>query len=300
MVLLCIVVLHLEVLLIATNRLRLQHGDSLKLSNLYSCKHPTLLDIVELQTDQDDIYLQYVNTLTSTSLDIADVLYKECNIWYEDIKNEWTFFIEKGLSSQRIVNMYKISDNGEKSFPETTYLIDKEIGNALAFFFNTTNEYAVLLKDEQMSLVNVNKESEQLYNYTGKSFIFTEIFYKMTQQFLSEINWTSTKDHQVVHGGTRRAKKYILEMEYKARIDDARKQRKPSVTLDSIVSALVAKGMSYDTIWHLPIYMVYDQYQRQVQLNQWDNTMRALSSGNLNTKKNPINWDKINWSRVLN
>lgn len=282
-----------------TNRLVLQHGDSLKLSQLYSCKHPTLLDIEQLQTSNGNLYLQYVNTLTSTSLDIADILWKECNIWYEDIKNEWQFFIEKGLTSQKAIEMYKETSDGEKTLPEPTLLIDEVVGDALAFFLGTSNQYAVKINDGNMSLVNVTEISKFLYFYTENSFVLTEMSYHLIQQFLSEINWTAKKDYNVIHGGTKRAKKYILEMEYKARIDDAKRHRE-TITLDSIVSSLIAKGLSYKEIWDMPIYMIYDQYQRHVQLNQWDNTMRTLSSGNLDTKKHPINWNKINWSRVLN
>lgn len=282
-----------------TNRLVLQHGDSFPLSSLYFCKHPKLVDIVSLQTTNENVYLQYVNVLTATSLDIADILWKECNIWYEDIKNEWKFFIEKGLITQTEIQIYKEYSNGEKTLPEPSMLIDEMIGNALSFFINTTNKYAIRIKDDTMSLVNVTKVSKNLYKYNENSFVLTEMSYHMIQQFISEINWLSKKDHDVVHGGTKRAKKYILEMEYKARIDNAKRHRE-TITLDSIVSSLIAKGVSYDEIWNMPIYMIYDQYQRHVQLNQWDNTMRTLSSGNLDTKKHPINWDKINWSRVLN
>ena len=110
-----------------TNRLVLQHGDSLKLSQLYSCKHPTLLDIEQLQTPNGNLYLQYVNTLTSTSLDIADILWKECNIWYEDIKNEWQFFIEKGLTSQKAIEMYKeTSDGGLAKYYDRILVDSKE------------------------------------------------------------------------------------------------------------------------------------------------------------------------------
>lgn len=282
-----------------TNRLVLQHGDSFPLSDLYSCKHPKLIDIVNLQINNNNLYLQYVNTLTSTSLDIADILWKECNIWYEDIKNEWKFFIEKGLTTQTEIRIYKEYSDGSKTFPEPSMLIDDIVGNALAFFLNTSNKYAVRFNDDIMSLVNVTEVSKNLYKYNEQSFVLTEVSYHVIQQFISEINWLSKKDHNVVHGGTQRAKRYILEMEYKARIDDAKRHRE-LVTLDSIVSSLIAKGISYKEIWDMPIYMIYDQYQRHVQLNQWDNTMRTLSSGNLDTKKHPINWNKINWSRVLN
>ena len=281
-----------------TNRLVLQHGDALPLSRLYSCKHPTLLDIAKLQTSTDNLYLQYVNILTTTSLDIADILWKECNVWYEDIKDEWKFFVEKGLTAQNTVEIYKESEDG-KTLPEPSILIDRGVGRALSFFIGTSDLYALKLKDDDISLVNVEPISKTLYKYTDNSFVLTKISYHLIRQFLSEINWTAKKDYNVVHGGTKRAKKYILEMEYKARLDDAKRHRE-TITLDSIVSSLIAKGISYKEIWNMPVYMVYDQYQRHVQFNQWDNTMRAMSSGNLDTKKHPVNWDKINWSRVLN
>ena len=36
-----------------------------------------------------------------------------------------------------------------------------------------------------------------------------------------------------------------------------------------------------------------------VKIEEYNNTMSALYAGGIDTKKNPINWDKINWSSVI-
>lgn len=281
------------------NNLFLQSGAPLKISNLYNCKHPTLNDIRELELKDSNLYSEYVSALTSTILDIADVLWVECKVFYEDIQDEWKFFVERSVNTEKTVKICKQYEDGNRSFPEYTYLINDTVRNAFNFFLNTSGEYVLIPEDDIFSVVNISNIENDTYIYNNKNLVLNKINFGIIQNFISKINWINTKDHQVVHGGTKRAKKYILEMEYKARVDDARRA-KQNVTLDSIVSSLIAKGTPYKMIWEYPIYMIYDQYHRYIQFDGWTNTNNALCSGNLDTKKNPIKWDKINWSRVLN
>ena len=46
--------------------------------------------------------------------------------------------------------------------------------------------------------------------------------------------------------------------------------------------------------------MIYELYYRYIKIDDWKNTMQALHSGCIDTKKNPIEWEKINWSSVIN
>ena len=46
--------------------------------------------------------------------------------------------------------------------------------------------------------------------------------------------------------------------------------------------------------------MIYDLYRRLSKVDEYNGTMRALYSGCIDTKKNPINWDKVNWAAIIN
>ena len=74
------------------NSLSLFRGKSLKFSESISFKHPTLSEIEELGEDR---YNQLVSCLCTSSIDIADILWFDMKIWYEDIKDEWEFFIQR-------------------------------------------------------------------------------------------------------------------------------------------------------------------------------------------------------------
>ena len=283
------------------NRLFLQNGCSLNLYKDYCIYHPILKDIVGLCSThtENTLYDSYVSILTTTSLDIADLLWVENKIWYEEIKEEFDFFLEKTTIESRPISLYKIVTNN-KEIPYQTIIINKEISDALNFFLKLDLTYAIAKENNHCFIVSVNKIHNELYYYDDNSFRFTGYYYEIVKDYIKAINWCHNKDYDVLHGGTKYAKKYILESEYKRRIDDIKKKRKSTVTLDSIVSSLVAKGVRYDDIWNFPIYFIYDLYYRYSQFENWNNTMMALYSGNIDTKKNPINWDKINWSKVIN
>lgn len=92
----------------------------------------------------------------------------------------------------------------------------------------------------------------------------------------------------------------LLEQEYRRRESREKNNRKSNVDLGSLVSALIARGQPYKEIWDYPIYMIYDLYRRLSKVDEYNGTMRALYSGCIDTKKNPINWDKVNWAAIIN
>lgn len=285
------------------NKLFLQHGNNMPLYKNFYIKHPKLIDIVELQGTEKDLYSSYISVLTSTSLDIADILWVEQQIWYEDIKNEWLFFIEKACIESKEITFYKKNidkDNDNiKSIPNKSILINDDFCKAIGFFTDVSTDYIVYNTDDNMVLLSVNKDSDGFYYYTDNSFMFTEYCYNICKQFLSKINWIDNKDYDVIHGGTKYAKKYILQNEYNCRMDDLKRHKPPLITLDSITSSLMAKGISPKEIWDLPIYLIYNLYYRYIQFESWNGTTQALYNGCVDTKKHPINWEKINWSKII-
>lgn len=281
------------------NKLNLLHGDSLKLFNGYELKHPTLRDIVELNTGDEHRYDEYLSYLTTTSLDIADILWAEQKIWFEDIKSEWIFFVERNLNLEKCVPLYRTLDDGKYTLPQKGYFIDDNTYKALSFFIGVEGEIAVYIDNEQYLLVKIHPGVYDMYTFTTEDIVLTELSYTMCRDGLKLFNRIEGKNDDVVHGASKIVKKTMLKYAYINRMDDLKKKRNPDVTLDSIVSSLIARGISYNEIWDFPIYTVYDQYYRQIHFDQWNSTMAALASGNIDTKKNPIRWDKINWSRVI-
>lgn len=297
------------------NSLSLQRGRGLFLNAKYSVKHPTLGEIENLDYDKYeqglvneygyDKYNQLLYALILNSKDLADILWFENQIWYEDIKSEWDFFIQRALAQTKII---EVDMNIEDIQGRTKAIaIDGNIKEALNFFLDidgefiliekaieNSDQYQIILCNAQYKeqYINENGDSITVYDVDENSFKFTELYYNKVVEFLKQINWINI-EYDFVKGGTRNAKIYILKNLYKKR----NKIKKQSIDISTINSSVIAKGKQ-DT-WAMPIYAFYDCYYRLVKIEEYNNTMSALYAGGIDTKKNPINWDKINWSSVI-
>ena len=297
------------------NSLSLQRGRGLFLNAKYSVKHPTLGEIENLDYDKYeqglvneygyDKYNQLLYALILNSKDLADILWFENQIWYEDIKSEWDFFIQRALAQTKII---EVDMNIEDIQGRTKAIaIDGNIKEALNFFLDidgefiliekaieNSDQYQIILCNAQYKeqYINENGDSITVYDVDESSFKFTELYYNKVVEFLKQINWINI-EYDFVKGGTRNAKIYILKNLYKKR----NKIKKQSIDISTINSSVIAKGKQ-DT-WAMPIYAFYDCYYRLVKIEEYNNTMSALYAGGIDTKKNPINWDKINWSSVI-
>ena len=297
------------------NSLSLQRGRGLFLNAKYSVKHPTLGEIENLDYDKYeqglvneygyDKYNQLLYALILNSKDLADILWFENQIWYEDIKSEWDFFIQRALAQTKII---VVDMNIEDIQGRTKAIaIDGNIKEALNFFLDidgefiliekaieNSDQYQIILCNAQYKeqYINENGNSITVYDVDESSFKFTELYYNKVVEFLKQINWINI-EYDFVKGGTRNAKIYILKNLYKKR----NKIKKQSIDISTINSSVIAKGKQ-DT-WAMPIYAFYDCYYRLVKIEEYNNTMSALYAGGIDTKKNPINWDKINWSSVI-
>lgn len=282
------------------DELQLLAGDNIALTKDIVINHPTLKDIKDVGIER---YNTFLSVMTDVITDVADILWMEEKVWYEDIKSEWEFFIQKSLADGKTVNVRNVDSNGAliRVIPNCA-CISALYRNSLNYFLGKTGEYIALEQFNKngtdIILVNIRTNGKHYY-IDDDAFRFTKTNYDIMHQFLSEINWID-KDCNVIHGGNKRAKKYILENEYKARKRKEGKKQKHTISLSSIISALIAKGVNIDTIWKYPIYLVYDQYYRHVQLDNYYGTLDALHAGCLDTSKNPINWEKINWAAILN
>ena len=249
-------------------QLSLFRGRELKLTDKVSIKHYTFSDIEECGYDK---YCKYITDIVTEPVDVADILWFDGHVWYEDLKNPWDFFLQRAISN---------------STPKPVGFID---GDNLIY----VEENCLFINEEMRDALNWSEKFE-LYTLEKDCFKFTEYHYNITKEYLRDINWFHP-EYDFVHGGNKRAKKYILKQQYNQR----NKKHKETVTLESIVSSLVARGQAYSEVINYPIYVIYNQYYRLIKVDEYQNTLRALYGGCLDTKKNPIQWDKINWSSII-
>lgn len=281
-------------------KLSLLRGKHTPVLNGIPVKHPTLGDIDDL----DGKYQQYLFTILSNSLDVADILWCEQGIWYEDIESEWMFFIQKAIVDAEEVTIHIAGEQGQIfSTEESCGAINTLYRDSLNYFLGLNGTYIILTKESKDSEVKqtylqyVEPYKDDEYMIKPSSFKFTEHFYNILIEYLNTINWVQ-REYQFTKSGNKRTKKYILKNDYRKRQKE--KKEEPSITLDTIVSALITRGQSWKDIWDYPIYTVYDLYHRTIKIDEWSNTMAALNNGNIDTKKNPINWEKINWASIIN
>lgn len=271
-------------------------GKPLRLTDSVHVKHPTLTDVCDL-----DDYDSYVSIMMMTSDDIADIMWHKSQKLYTEIKSEWLFFVQKAIIGARCSDVYFVDD--EISYiMNNCVLINEAYRDALNYFLSLDCEYMVVTigsgNNEQVTLRSLNKDRNKLL-FNKDNFQFTEAFYLQTVEYLRQIN-DYHPDYYWKSCPTKRGKKMLLEQEYRRRESREKNKRKSSVDLGSLVSALIARGQPYNDIWDYPIYMIYDLYRRLSQVDEYNGTMRAIYSGCIDTKKNPINWDKVNWAAIIN
>ena len=271
-------------------------GRPLKLTDKVYVKHPTLADVCDL-----DKYENYTYIMMITSDDIADVMWHNSKKLYTDIKSEWLFFIQKALIGARGSDVYVV-DNNVYRIDSNCVLINSDYRDALNYFLSLDCEYMVMTvgtgDNEQITLRSLNREGNMLI-FNKDNFQFTESFYLQMVEYLRQIN-DYHPDYYWKKCPTKRGKKMLLEQEYRRRESREKNNRKSNIDLGSLVSALIARGQPYKEIWDYPIYMIYDLYRRLSKVDEYNGTMRALYSGCIDTKKNPINWDKVNWAAIIN
>lgn len=276
--------------------LELLYGEELILSDKIKVRNFTLKDIKDLTLEK---YSRYISDIILSVYDVADILWCEQKIWYEDIKSNWDFFIQRSLSGKNLKTVATIKDNKIVNIELECLFVNDEYKNALNFFFDWDYDYVALNIEtnagKQVILITVEKYKDtNIYIITENSIKITEHHYNLIVKYLKDINWIK-KEYTFLKGGNKYAQKYILENEYKNR----KYTEKVTVNLSSIVSALIANGQDYFSIWKYPIYLVYDLYYRTNKINEYKNTVQAYYSGCIDTKENPIKWDEVNWAAII-
>lgn len=260
------------------DEIQLFFGESYALTSDITVIHPTLKSIKDLHYKR---YLYYVGLLSQSSIDIADVLWFDQKIWYQDIESEWKFFIYKASLRPRFIEYKDILD---------VVVIDENYRDAINWFLNLTGDYAIQYQGDVVVLKNLVNEFE-----------FTEEHYLKLYRYIRQINCVPKLTSDVACENFINAKgkigaQYFLNFRYSQRQADANKPDS-SITFASIVSSVFWRsGNTMKDFLDLPIYAVQDGFKRYSKFEEWNNTITALYNGCLDTKKNPIQWEKVNWA----
>lgn len=289
------------------NALQLYCGRPLKLAENVYVEHPKLDKLLN-NVGEKDAYNEYMKNLaliTTQSKDIADILWVENKIWYEDIKSEYEFFIQECLSDSTSNNVFIRDGEIVSGMDDECIVINNDMSNALNYFLNLDGKWIVLGRTvgetTQIFLLSVKCENDKLY-IESNAVKFNEQTYYAMVEYLRKVNWINP-EYKFLKGGTKKTKKIILQRNYEEREYEAKKNRGRDIeeeNFQSILSCLVTfKIFSYDKLPNIPIYVIYDSYFRYVKVDNYRNTMDALHSGCIDTKKNPINLEKIHWSSII-
>lgn len=290
------------------NALQLYSGRPLKLAENVYVEHPKVNKLFSDDVGKD-VYSEYMKNLTliiTQSKDIADILWVENKIWYEDIKSEYEFFIQECLADSTSNNVFIRDGELVSEKDEECIVINNDMSNALNYFLNLDGKWIVLGRtiggNTQIVLLSVKCENDKLY-IESDSVKFNEQTYHILVEYLKDVNWIHPK-YEFLKGATKKAKKIILQRNYEEREYEARKNKsrdKEQEDFQCILSCLVTfKIFSYEELFSKPIYVIYDSYFRYIQADNYRNTMDALHSGCIDTKKTPIDINKIHWSSIIN
>lgn len=283
---------------ISLDELKLQRGYNYTYMQV-EFKHPKLQEIVDLKGGYSE-YRSMVDSISLSTIDLADVLWCEIKVWYEDIESDWLFFVQQQIlfNNKKLVRIKLEGDN----FITEGMFLSEYATKALNYFLGLKGEYVFIVKEidnseEKQIILNYCEKNEDGELYTDDNCLkFTETHYNELKNFLKTINWDKDdKDLDVQQGGTRRAKELILRQKYKKR----KKNKKGDINLSSIVSSIIAKGIRYEEVWQLPIYEIYEIYYRLNKIVNYENTTNAYYAGNIDTKKTSINWSEIDWSAII-
>lgn len=225
-------------------------------------KHPKINEILEIGQDK---YNQYVSVLTFEPIHMADILWQESKIWYTDVK-AWDMFVQ---------TLY--GENNQS---------DKIVSEALLYFTGC---------DWKLK-INTNTNEVLLHN-EDKNLMINELTFNLISQYLREINFIMEADiyYQLRHAGSKGTAKYIMQQISKKR----KLKSNNDIDLRSICSSLMWKSGIGEELLNYPIYRIYEGYARLNAIDNWDKTVTAYYAGTIDTEKQKVNFEKINWSKIL-
>ena len=151
-------------------------------------RNPLLKDVLDFEGGYDE-YLQLVSFLTSGVKDVADVLWVEGKIWYEDYLSDWMFFIQREISQERYVKIKK------KEQEEDGIVIGEKTAKILNFFLGLSGDYVITVEgtpeenNMQLYLTNCRKVRDQnvyIVEDDENKIVITKEMPKTVNDFLCE------------------------------------------------------------------------------------------------------------------
>ena len=247
------------------DRLQLYRGDSLKLLENLSIKHPTLAEVVDLGFGK---YENYISILSMTTNSVADILWFDMNIWFEDIST-WDLIL-------------------------SIWMNNNELQNALKWF--TGHTFNVVESKGVMYLCN---EEQNVFIHKENFFTIVDFLkdINMIQKEWDKIDKETEKYDLLSVAGNRQTKIIIMSNMNRKRKNPKKEEKR--IDLASIVSSIDWKGCRGNEIWQYPIYRIYEGYMRLNTIDSYDKTLLGYYSGNIDTTKTKIDFDKINWSNII-
>lgn len=144
--------------------------------------------------------------------------------------------------------------------------------------------------------IRIDEDTEEFYFTSvlkdGNIVTVSEYGFNLLHDIIREMNCLKTDKLKFANDGVR--KRYIKAQKAKMR------NTKPE-GLENLISAVAWKSpnLNITQIFDLAIYQLYDGYFRLMKIDNYENTMRGLYSGSIDTSKTKIDFNKINWAASL-
>ena len=206
-----------------------------------------------------DLYEKYINVICLIPYDIAYSLWADKKIWYEDI-TAWDLFIYSYAES----DLYK---------------------EALEWFTG-----------KSFSFVDGDKPY-LYYECNGESVILDEGIFTYISAAIRSINY-APETKKVTNYTNRKSEFTYLKRQHEKMIKSLKKNKKPTISLWSIVSALAwDKCINPNILLDYEVSKIYEGYLRTKSKEDYNQTIAGIYAGNIDGSK--IDMEKINWSRIL-
>lgn len=240
------------------NELKLLKGESYKVSDYITIKHPTLLDIYEYGEDNYN--------------SIIDIFCAKPYDYMVDLEENGIDF--QSVDSYELFLMRFYYDGYKDGLK---WLLNLDIP---LLKYENLETHEIVLGDESQNI------------------IIDRGLFLIIRLFLMEINGLTEKNEfNLASDASPLAKKMILD-EKKREMKKAKKRKKPwESQLANYISALAWNndvGINMTNIWEMPIYVFYQGLQRKRQGDSFKNIMQGIYAGTIDSKN--LDMETIDWT----
>lgn len=245
------------------NDMLLLRDKSYPINERISVKIYTLNEIMDIGYDK---YLSHLSVMLLRNFDIADLLYYEQDIWYEDVT------------------------------PMQTLLACPQWRESI-YFFTGIKGLEIAQKENEIFLTNMQ-------NVSDKDFIILDDkTIDSIREVLRAIHLMNIEKHMLEQASSKFVKKTIIKRQKYDREKDESARFKEKITFSSIVESVAwrseGSGINILNIWDLTIRQLYSGYQRICKLDKYNQLISGMYSGSLDLKKTNINLEDEFWANLL-